>query len=512
MAIPNIRANARTGRYIGTTSGTTSSTAPGASGTSGGAPGDTAVFTGIRFATAERFRPPVPVAASSAVIDALTNGAQSPQLLSPIEQMLGAGDLPMSEDCLFLNVYTPSADDRRRPVLVWIHGGAFTTGSGAMSWYHGSSLARRGDTVVVTINYRLGALGFLDLGSLAGEKYADAGNLGLLDQLTALRWLQENIDAFGGDPDNVTVFGESAGGSSVVALLGTPASAGLFHRAIAMSPSITQLRTSERAAEAAEAFLEATGVSVDGLSTLSVEEILKAQAVLLSNFALGVTSFSPIPSGSLFDRHPLVGAAANPTPLVIGTNRDEMLLYAQFDPETRNLDQAGLLRRAVRTFGDDNAGRAVELYQRFRGNDTPARLSAAMVTDETFRAPAWALAQDRIDHGNATWMYWFTWQTPALGGGLGACHALDLPFTFDNLDRQSVDMFTGTSPDRQAVADALSGSVLSFATTGDPGWPAYEASARSTRQIDVSSPVLTDPEAAIRELWIAAPSAGGVSS
>ncbi len=484
-ATPTVRATARTGTYLGTEFN------------------DTAVFAGIRFATAERFMAPIPVADSDETIEALTYGAQAPQLLSPIEQMLGAGDLAMSEDCHFLNVYTPSADDGRRPVLVWIHGGAFTSGGGAMSWYHGSSLARRGDVVVVTINYRLGALGFLDLGSLAGAKFADAGNLGLLDQLTAFQWIQDNIGAFGGNPDNVTVFGESAGGASVVALLGSSASHGLFHRAIAMSPSLTQLRTAERSHEAAEQFVAATGVSIDGLLTLPVEQLLQAQASLLSNFVLGVTSFSPSPTGSLFDGDPLDGAVRNPIPLLIGTNRDEMLLYAQFDPETRNLDAAGLLSRANRTFGEARAVRAVELYNEFRSHDTPARLSAAMVTDETFRAPAWRLAQRRIEQSNRTWMYWFTWPTPALGGGLGACHALDLPFTFHNLDRQNVDMFTGTSPDRLAVADAVSGAVLGFAAAGDPGWPAYEAGTRATKQFDVHSPVLADPESAVRQLWLA---------
>jgi para-nitrobenzyl esterase len=464
--------------------------------------GETAVFKGIRYATADRFQPPVAVPPSTTAISADTYGGQAPQLLSPIEQMLGAGELAMTEDCHFLNIYTPAADDRLRPVLVWIHGGAFTTGSGAMPWYHGSSLAARGNVVVVTVNYRLGALGFTDLGSLAGEKFADAGNLGLLDQLAALRWVAGNIAAFGGNPDDVTVFGESAGGASVVALLGTPAADGLFHKGLAMSPSLTQLRTADRAAEAAEQLLAAANVDIDGLLTLPVDQILTAQAVLLGNFTTAFTAFSPTPGGTLFECHPLTAAAANPVPLVIGTNRDEMLLYAQFDPETRNLDAAALHQRAVRLFGESRAVRAVQLYDRFRDHDTPARLAAAMVTDETFRAPAWRLAQSRLDHRHPTWMYWFTWPTPAFGGGLGACHAVDLPFTFHNLDGLGVDLFTGTSTDRTKVADAVSGAVLAYARHGHPGWPLYDAGTRATRRFDVDSTLLTDPEAELRRLWL----------
>ncbi len=182
----------------------------------------TAVFKGIRYATASRFCTPEATGPWEGELDATRYGAQCHQLPGTLERLLGSGSLPFDEDCLFLNVFTPSAGPGDRPVLVWIHGGAFNTGSGAMPWYHGSNLVRRGDVVVVTINYRLGALGFLDLpdGVVAGPQ--PSRNAGLLDQLAALRWVQEHIAAFGGDPGNVTIFGESAGGASVVALLAAP--------------------------------------------------------------------------------------------------------------------------------------------------------------------------------------------------------------------------------------------------------------------------------------------------
>ena len=196
------------------------------------------MFRGIPFAAPPvgplRFKPPQPAEPWSGVRDGSRFGAMAPQGVGSLESMLGAGNFEQSEDCLFLNVATPAADDGRRPVMVWIHGGGFETGAGSIPWYHGTRLARRDDVVVVSINYRLGALGFTHLAAL-GEGYASAGNAGILDQIAALEWVQDNIAAFGGDPGNVTIFGESAGGMSVGTLLGTPAAAGLFHRAIAQS-------------------------------------------------------------------------------------------------------------------------------------------------------------------------------------------------------------------------------------------------------------------------------------
>ena len=193
-------------------------------------------FRGVRFATAERFKPPVPVTSWFGVYDATSYGAQCPQSSSMLERALGGGSLAASEDCLSLNVFTPACDDRARPVVVWIHGGAFTTGTGSTPWYHGGALATRGDVVVVTINYRLGVFGF-----------SGRTNCGLRDQVVALQWVQACIASFGGDPAAVTIMGESAGGASVVALMATPGAAGLFHHAVAMSPSLKQLRSGERA-------------------------------------------------------------------------------------------------------------------------------------------------------------------------------------------------------------------------------------------------------------------------
>ena len=207
----------------------------------------THVFRGIPFAAppvgALRFRPPQPVAPWSGVREALTFGPMAPQLPSALEALAGNTPLGQSEDCLTLNVWTPACDGAKRPVMVWIHGGGFTTGTAASPWYSGTNLALQGDVVVVTANYRLGALGFMHLADVGGEAWGSSANCGILDQVAALRWVRDNVAGFGGDPDNVTVFGESAGGCSVVTLLATPAAKGLFHKAIAESASVAQVRT-----------------------------------------------------------------------------------------------------------------------------------------------------------------------------------------------------------------------------------------------------------------------------
>src|SRR5688500_5746952 len=248
---------------------------------------DIAVVKGIRYATAERCQPPAVLMEWDGALDAARYTAQAPQLFGLLEKVLGASSIPAAEDCLSLNVFTPGCDDRRRPVMVWIHGGAFTTGGGAMPWYDGSQLGRLGDIVVVTINYRLGVLGF-----------SGRTNAGLRDQVAALEWVHRGIESFGGDPGNVTIVGESAGGSSVVALMAVPSASGLFGKAFAMSPSISQLRSGERADEALAEYLGHVGVqTIDDLRDLPIDPLLAAQALILRDVSAGFTGFSPCSDG-----------------------------------------------------------------------------------------------------------------------------------------------------------------------------------------------------------------------
>jgi para-nitrobenzyl esterase len=454
------------------------------------APVDVAIFKGIPYASASRFDLPVAVTSLGSDFDATTYRALCPQLLGGMERLLGGSRLPASEQCHHLNVFTPACDDRRRPVLVWMHGGAFVTGSGATPWYHGASIAALGDAVVVTINYRLGAFGF-----------TGRSNHGVADQIAALRWVRQAIGAFGGDPDNVTIFGESAGGASVVALLAAPSARDLFHRAIALSPSLTQLRSSTRADEAATALLAAAGArSVDDLRSHPVDDLLAAQAAVLADVSGAMTAFAPTSHGDLLPGEVLDDAANDPRPLLIGTTRDEMHLFNAYDPAKVTLDETGLLTAFERRF-PDRAESVIAEYRAARPDHTPAQLVSALQTDETFRVPARRLSEARATRGNPTWMYWFTWPSPAFGGILGACHAVDVPFVFHNLDRPGVQAFTGDGADRTNVANEVAGTVLRFASDGKPGWSSYDLGDRTTRRFDAEPATLHDPEPSLRELW-----------
>lgn len=438
-------------------------------------------FRGMRYATAARFEAPVDVAGVEQ-----SPTAACPQVPGTLETLLGSADLATAEDCLFLDVYTPGSDGARRPVLVWIHGGAFVNGSGSMPWYDGAALAALGDVVVVTINYRLGAFGF------TGDT-----DLGLADQLSALRWVKREIAGFGGDPDEVTVFGESAGGCSVIALLAASASAGLFRRGWAMSPSIPQIRTVERAAEMAARLTQELGTDP---RHATVERLLEAQMRCLAVPGDMLTAFAPTAGGSLVPADWSAAVAADGRPLVIGTTRDEMALFTAFDAANVALGPDELETAARRRFAD-RATEAVDVYRRHRPGFTAGQLVSAMQTDETFRVPAWTLAARRVATAAPTWMYWFTYPTPVFGGALGACHGLDIPYAFANLEQPGVTMFTGDSPDRWTVARHVAGALVAFARSGDPGWTPFDVDRRMTLRFDTERVEVSDPEPEIRRLW-----------
>ena len=460
----------------------------------------TLIFKGLRFANAGRFEQPVDVDHDLDRADTGLYGPQCPQVIGMMEQMLGQGSLPSDEDCFFLNVFTPGRDSARRPVMVWVHGGAFTNGTGATPWYHGASLVERYGVVVVTINYRLGAFGFAHLADHGGDDFRDSGNLGILDQVSALRWVQRNIASYGGDPDNVTIFGESAGGSSVLSLMATPAGTGLFHKVIALSPSMSQLRDRTRAHEAASELLVAAGADARALRHASTETVLEAQRAVLRRPGGSFTAFAPTPGEPSIPDHVADAAARNPVPLLIGTTKDEMLLFTMLDPQFQKMDDSGLLAFATARFGA-RAADAIDAYRRVRPDSTPGALASAMATDEGFRGPARRLAEARVRAGHPTWMHWFTWETPAFGGVLRSCHALDIPFVFHNLDRNGVSAFTGDGDDRTALAETFSGAVTRFATDGSPGWEPYDLERRTTMRLDSESATVEDPEAELRILW-----------
>lgn len=446
---------------------------------------------GIRFARARRFHAPVREPFTGVPSGQSEPGPVAPQIPGPLEQLLGATNFVTDEDCLFLNVFTPSdaTVDTPRPVLVWIHGGAYLNGSGSGPWYEGSRLAERG-SVVVTINYRLGAFGFL------GEE-----NWGTLDQICALEWVRDNIAAFGGDPTNVTIFGESAGGSAVLSLMAAPAATGLFHRALAQSPSIRQLRSVDAAKAWEKIFFDTAGVTDrDGAASLSVDEILAAQATVTAMPNRFYDMFSPAYGTATLPANLMDVIAANPVPLVIGTTRDESRLFTMFDPQYATCDDARWRQFVTEHFAD-RAEVARETFEAHRSGCTPAQLIAAVQTEQTFRQPALVLSEKRAHKGTATWMYWFTWASSAFDGLVGSCHALDIPFVFDNLSAPGIGMLLGDRPGQQAVATRFADEVTDFAAKGHAAWPTYDLGSRSTLRIDDVTEVVDDPESALRTLF-----------
>jgi para-nitrobenzyl esterase len=413
------------------------------------------------------------------------------------------------EDCLSLNVLTPAVGEGgKRPVLFWCHGGGFTAGSGAGRFYNGTNLPIRGNVVVVTVNHRLGPFGYLYLGDLAGEAYAASGNVGMLDLVAALEWVRDNIEAFGGDPGNVTIFGESGGGGKVSALLAMPAAQGLFQRAIIQSGPGLRMMSREKATENAANVLKTLEIApkdVTRLSTLPVEQILQANARVNRN-PLG--GWSPVVDGRVLPQHPfdpVAPALSANVPLIIGTNKDEATLFLQNDAALTSLDEAGL-RARIHAFAGDATDALLTSYHHAYPHASPGDLFTSFMTDRLFRIHSITIAERKYEQGTApVYMYLFTWETPVLNGRLKSTHALEIPFVFDNLS--PARNFTGESPELVPLAEKMSEAWLAFARDGKPGyrglpsWTAYELEGRATMMFDTTCRVENDPGGEIRKAW-----------
>lgn len=507
--------------------------------------GPVSSFKGIPYARAPlgslRFQPPRPSDPWPGELDATRYGPIARQTVSPMELIWGADQSPQSEDCLSVNLWTPGPDNGRRPVMVWFHGGAFVTGSGATPWYDGTSFARSGDVVVVTFNYRLGAFGFLHLGEVAGEAYAASGNVGLLDQVAALQWVRDNVGAFGGDPGNVTVFGESAGAMSLGCLIGMPAAKGLFGRAVLQSGACAHTISREQAAGITRRLLARLDLSPTSPSTMEVLAELPAAALLGAQDGLGAghpdgLAFVPVVDGVILPGPPLdavAGGAASNLDLMVGTNLEEMRLYTVMDPKLADLDEAELVARADEVWGRGSGRAAVAVYRRRLPDASVSELWTAMATDKVFRIPAIRLAEAQSvaqsavqagtrssqpvapgpgyagahGGGHATFMYLFSWRTPTLGGVLGSCHALEIPFVFANLDKPGAALFTGEGPDRAELARNMQAAWVAIARQGRPrlpgaeAWRPYDVERRSTMVLSAASVVVDDPGGEERRLW-----------
>ncbi len=473
--------------------------------------GDLWSFSGIPYARAPvgelRWRAPQPPEAWDEVRDASTFGPIAPQsaavpgITSPSDPETSE---PHSEDCLSLNVWTPELPEapteepgHGRPVLVFIHGGGFTSGSGSVFLYRGGNLVRNGDAVVVTINYRLGALGFLAHRDLA-DRDGRVGNWGILDQVAALAWVRDNIAAFGGDPHNVTIFGESAGGFSVATLLGTPAAAGLFRRAVVQSGGVHvhSVEEAERSAERLAAVLGLASCTRASLEHVPASELVAATEEIgrrRPDPGMIPLPYLPVVDGVSLPEHPLAAVAngaADGVDLLIGTNRDELTLFGLGNPTLMALDEEGMQRWVANAVPDMPAGEVIDTYRsarRSRGEPVgPMDIWVAVGTDVVFRWPSLQLAATHAARGSRTFVYLFDWESPAFGGMLGSCHALELPFVFGAVHLPVVQMFSGGGPAVEALSEQMQRAWLAFAAGGNPThggideWLPWDPAVRST--------------------------------
>jgi para-nitrobenzyl esterase len=486
------------------------------------------VFKGIPFAApatgALRWAPPARSTAWNGVRDARRFGMVAHQNRTQNGALAAMViDQPQSEDCLTLNLWAPATPGALRPVMVWIHGGAFTIGSGAQPIYDGSTLARRGDLVVLTINYRLGPLGFLRLADVTSGKIPSTGNEGMLDQVAALRWVRENIAEFGGDPGNVTIFGESAGGMSVGTLLGMPQARGLFHKAIPQSGACNTAATVERANRVAERVLARLGVSAsnpDAIRALKPEQLLKGTFLddgVTPDPSLGM-AYQPVADGTQLPRAAIemvADGAADGVAIMVGSTLEEWKLFGIMDPSLATLDKDRLAARVARRIPGESAGALIQDYEDARGRRgdsvEPRDLFCAIETDRAFRMPAVQLAETQSRRDPRTYSYLFTWKSPALRGALGACHALELGFVFGTNHLEGMRQFAGSGPGAERLATQMQDAWLAFARSGDPSsestgaWPGYTESRRTTMIFGESGGAADAPYDDERRAWVRVP-------
>lgn len=457
-----------------------------------------------------RFRPPQPPKAWTNVLQTTQFGPIAMQPPSMPAELLRR--LTMSEDCLTLNVWSPGADSELRPVLVWIHGGGWLIGSGRL--HDGTYLATLGDVVVVTLNYRLGPFGFLHLAEFGGEEYAASGNCGILDQVAALKWVQKNIEAFGGDPHRVTVFGESAGAMSIGTLLALPAAHGLFQQAILQSGTVGPIRSSAEATTLAGTFLNILDVRPEAISSVEripAERLVEAASALpdwQGTIGAGdMIHFAPVIDGVILPQPTLqaiVSGMAKNIPIIVGTTKDECLFYPFADPTWREADDKTLIRRVKQQVGPIWPHVAPFYLEDLSDGRPLLKRLLSLLTFDQFIFPAIQLAEAQVRQDAPVWFYRFDWYSPLFGG---AAHTLDRIFVWNLAESPTIQKMIGGAPERMQLAQHMQRAWIAFARSGDPTipelptWPRYDLEKRATMLFDRESNVQNDPNARVRQMW-----------
>lgn len=474
-------------------------------------------FKGVPYADttagANRFMPPAKCKGWTKVRDCFELGHRSPQLLAsfhgqvPPEVEAMDRDEPMGEDCLVLNVWTPSVGAaHKRPVMVWLHGGGYTSGSGGFIMYDGANLAQKHDLVVITLNHRLTVFGYLYLAEIGGGRYANSSNVGNLDIVAALEWVHENIAAFGGDPANVTIFGQSGGGGKVSSLMAMPAAKGLFHRAIVESGAEVKGIPAEAATKTAEEYLSKLNLKptqADQLEKLSTEQLLSVMPAGLG----GGLNMGPVTDGKTLPRDPFDPTAPEisaEVPLLIGTVETEVTFFPHqiLDP----IDNASLhehVKQILRGASDAKVDELIAVYRKGRPKASNTDLYLIIASDATFRRGVLIEADRKADQGKAAvYQYYFTWRSPVRGGKLRTFHTLEIPFVFDNVDLAK--SMTGDGADRYPLEAKMSGAWAAFARSGNPNhqglanWPTFNTSQRAVMIFSDECKAVDDPYGAER--------------